>query len=254
MATYQTILLWTIFAITANDDEDEDEDKDKEKEKRWHKELDVLDCVYPIFTRLVSTCRIQQMLYYPSMLAQIHDGDALSYKFTASEEFKYFALTLFKVDSILSHLMQLDHPVRETTETSSNNNNKTNAYGGSLSISELQFPLPASNYLWEANGIREWLRRRARQCRSPTQFPDMYNAMLSNDRERALDRTVHPWICDILRPVMTEHSSGNQAQTVSSQISLTIEPNSVKKLRRKAWMRLGPWLGYLVGVDVMSVS
>ncbi|KUL86166.1 hypothetical protein ZTR_08441 [Talaromyces verruculosus] len=72
IATYQAILLFTIFAITANDyteifgsDQDEEEDED------------VIDRIYPIFTRLVDTCRVQRILHYPSMLSQIHADDPL---------------------------------------------------------------------------------------------------------------------------------------------------------------------------------
>lgn len=222
IATYQAILLFTIFAVTANDytevfglDDDDTED--------------VLDSIYPIFTRLVGTCRVQRILHYPSMLSQIHADDPLVYKFSASEEFKYFALTLFKVDNILSKLMQLgkngDESYVETT---------------ALSISELQFPPPINNYLWETDGIREVLRRRARQCRDPSRSSDIYNAIMTDDRETALNRQSNPWICDILGPVEQE-SGGMQGKM------------NVKR-KRKAWMSLGPWLGYLVGLDIGSQS
>ncbi|KAF5015668.1 hypothetical protein F66182_12911, partial [Fusarium sp. NRRL 66182] len=101
-STYQAILLFAIFALTAEDytevfasNKDKNEDGDNDDEG-GEAEEDVLDRIYPIFTRLVDTCRVQRLLHYPSMLSQIHADDPLVFKFNASEEFKYFALTLFK--------------------------------------------------------------------------------------------------------------------------------------------------------------
>ncbi|PCG89573.1 Transcription factor [Penicillium occitanis (nom. inval.)] len=228
IATYQAILLFTIFAITANDyteifgsDEEEDEE-------------DVIDRIYPIFTRLVDTCRIQRILHYPSMLSQIHADDPLVYKLCASEEFKYFALTLFKVDNILSKLIQLG---RDNNNDDSDDMPDATGYTA-LSISDLQFPPPVNNYLWEADGIREFLRRRTRQCRDPSRSSEVYTAVMADDRETSLNRELNPWICDILLP--TEKDAGE------------MQGKRLGRKRRKAWVSLGPWLGYLVGLDVGS--
>lgn len=231
IATYQAILLFAIFAITAHDytevfasDENEDDEDGGDEE-------DVLDRIYPIFTRLVDTCRVQRILHYPSMLSQIHADDPLVYKFSTSEEFKYFALTLFKVDNILSKLMQLGINV-----DNDNDNDKSDGSGyTALAISDLQFPPPVSNYLWEADGIRELLRRRARQCQDPARSSEVYNAVMADDRETSLNREINPWICDILGAAGIKEGK-----------------KSLGRKRRKAWMRLGPWLGYLVGLDVGS--
>lgn len=224
IATYQAILLFTIFAITANDYTEvfgPGKDEDEEEE-------DVLDRIYPIFTRLVDTCRVQRILHYPSMLSQIHADDPLVYKFSASEEYKYFALTLFKVDNILSKLIQLGR------DDLNNNDDKPDVGYTALAISDLQFPPPVNNYLWEADGIRELLRRRTRQCRDPSRSSVVYTAVMADDRETSLNRELNPWICDILGPAAKD---GKQLG---------------KKKRRKAWMSLGPWLGYLVGLDAGS--
>ena len=167
------------------------------------------------------------------MLSQIHADDPLVYKFSASEEFKYFALTLFKVDNILSKLIQLGRNNNDDDDDD-NNNNKPEGGHTALGISDLQFPPPINNYLWEADGIRELLRRRMRQCRDPSRSSDVYTAVMTDDRETSLNREVNPWICDILGPAAKD---GKQLG---------------KKRRRKAWMSLGPWLGYLVGLDVGS--
>ncbi|EED16866.1 conserved hypothetical protein [Talaromyces stipitatus ATCC 10500] len=230
IATYQAILLFTIFTITANDYSEVFGPNAEDEEE------DVLDRIYPIFTRLVCTCRVQRILYYPSILSQIREDDPLVYKFSAAEELKYFALTLFKVDNILSKLMHLD----QVPDTSSD-------VGGGhvpLSISELQFPPPVNNYLWETDGIREWLRRRARQCRDPSRSSHIYGAIMANDRRTVLNRELNPWICDILGSGHVDGQAGNELQMATT----------AKKLggRRRAWMGLGPWLGYLVGLDVGS--
>lgn len=231
IATYQAILLFTIFAVTANDytevfGSDEDEEEDEE---------DVIDRIYPIFTRLVETCRVQRILHYPSMLSQIHADDPLVYKFSASEEFKYFALTMFKVDNILSKLIQLGR----------NNDDKPEGGYTALSISDLQFPPPINNYLWEADGIRELLRRRTRQCRDPARSSDVYSAVMADDRETSLNRELNPWICDILGPAASAESKDSGEMQGKNN-------NTLGRKRRKAWMSLGPWLGYLVGLDVGS--
>ncbi|EEA21554.1 hypothetical protein TMatcc_009028 [Talaromyces marneffei ATCC 18224] len=228
IATYQAILLFTIFTITANDYEEvfgPDDYEDEETE-------DVHDRIYPIFTNLVDTCRVQRILHYPSMLSQIHADDPLVYKFTASEEFKYFAITLFKVDNILSKLIQL---------AKNDDDDKPQEYTA-LSISELQFPPPINSYVWEADGIRELLRRRARQCRDPSRSSDIYGAIMADDRETVLNRESNPWICDILGSADKESGALQRGKF------------GLGRKRRKDWMSLGPWLGYLVGLDVGSAA
>lgn len=243
IATYQAILLFAIFALTAEDytevfasNKDKNEDGDNNDEG-GEAEEDVLDRIYPIFTRLVDTCRVQRLLHYPSMLSQIHADDPLVFKFNASEEFKYFALTLFKVDNIYSKLIQFGkNTVRNSNDMASEQDDSGYT---PLAISDLQFPPPVNNYLWEADGIRELLRRRARQCRDPTRSSDVYNAIMADDRETSLNRETNPWISDILATA----SAGDEALQ---------KEKSLERKRRKAWMSLGPWLGYLVGLDAGS--
>lgn len=171
------------------------------------------------------------------MLLQIHADDPLVYKLEASEELKFFALTLFKVSNILSKLIQLGR-------NDDNDDDKPEFGYMALAVSELQFPPPVNNYLWEADGIRELLRRRMRQCRDPSRLSDVYSAVMADDREKSLNRELNPWICDLLGPVSAESKESGAMQG----------GKSLRRMKRKAWMSLGPWLGYLVGLDVGSVT
>jgi hypothetical protein len=62
---------------------------------------------------------------------------------------------------------------------------------------------------------------------------------MADDRETSLNRELNPWICDILGN-LEKDSRALQGK------------KSFGKQRRKAWMSLGPWLGYLVGLNVGS--
>lgn len=215
----------------------------------YHDNDDILDRIYPIFTHLVCTCRAQGVLNYAAMIAKTRKDDPLVYQFNSLEEFKYFALTLYKVDNMISKLMLLseDEDGDKDGQAADQDTSKSLSKQHSrLSISDLQFPLPVSNYLFEAPGIREFLRRRERQCRDPSTSSHIYGAIMANDQSTFMNRELNPWICDIL---------GHAGAAPSTPSSSTIKNDKQqKRLRRKAWMSLGPWLGYLVGMDPVSVS
>ncbi|OKL59495.1 hypothetical protein UA08_05277 [Talaromyces atroroseus] len=224
IVTYQAILLFIIFSMTAHDganEFDHDNDNDDENETDIHR-------IHSIFTHLARTCRAQGVLHYPAMLAQISIDDPIVFKFTNVEEFKCFALTLFKVDHLLSPLILLDsqRPGQEEQQQERNNNR--------LSISDLQFPLPDSGYLHESPSIREFLRRRERQARDPSVSSTRKSAIVADDRKAMMDRKKNPWICDILGCALTTAEVDNVEQ---------------RKQKQKAWLRLGPWLGYIGGLD-----
>ncbi|KAL2007887.1 hypothetical protein VTN00DRAFT_7869 [Thermoascus crustaceus] len=87
MATYQSILLYTIFAMvgcSGSKDNDCDE---------------VLNRIRPILTSLIETCRAKGLFFYPAMLAQCRPDDPIIYSWTHIEEAKRFALALFKFAS-----------------------------------------------------------------------------------------------------------------------------------------------------------
>lgn len=196
--------------VTHGGDTDDDDD-----------DIDVLLSVKPIFARLVRTCRTQGLLYYPSMLAQGRADDPIIYAWTLLEETKLFALTLFKVNVLFSRL------VGDVNKNGNDDDNKLEV----LSLSDLQFPLPDNGYLWSAHPIREWFRRRELQLRDPVIVPTKRRDGQVDHHQppRDYNRDEDPWICDIFAS-----SSSSSASKIE---------------RRRAWMRLGPWLGFLAGMD-----
>lgn len=241
LVTYQTILLFTIFAITAHDpieafdDGDEEDDDDVDAENSKDDNDNDLDRVHTIFTHLVHTCRVQGVFHYPSMLAQTNPNDPIVFRFSSLEELKYFALVLFKVDHLFSRLM--DFPLSPPNPDNVNNNNNNNAQQRRLRISDLQFPLPDSGYMFETPSIREFLRRRERQARDPSLASDRQGAIVADDRQTMMDRAKNPWICDIFAAGYAGEEEGRKRGKVE------------QRKRRKAWMSLGTWLGYMFGLD-----
>lgn len=81
---------------------------------------------------------------------------------------------------------------------------------GKLSISDLQFPLPDNGFLWGSRpNIHEWWRRRDLRCKNPADTDDR-------------------WISDIFADA---RARGGKAE------------------ERRAWLRMGAWLGFLVGIE-----
>jgi hypothetical protein len=236
MVTYQAILLFTIFAMTAHEatdafDENVDNDNDNDND---------INSVHCIFTHLVRTCRAQGVLYYPAMLAQISADDPIVFKYSNIEEYKYFSLTLFKVDHLLAQLVLSESlPEGEQQQQQQQQEENENRL---LLISDLQFPLPDSGYLFEAPSIREFLRRRERQTRDPSISSARQGAIVADDRRTMMDREKNPWICDILR------------RAYASSASSSSPTEQQQKQRRKAWLSLGFWLGFLGGLDPGFVS
>lgn len=175
---------------------------------------DALLRVRPIFTRLVRTCRAQGVFHFPTMIAQNRADDPWVYRSTNLEELKYFALTLFKVSVLFSRLVSDDDD-----EDSEN----------VLSLSDLDFPLPDNGYLWAAPSIRELFCRRERQLRDPA-TRKTGDSRPSAGTDHGHNQTT-PWISELFGNKINKKSQMSRAE------------------RRRAWMRLGLWLGYLAGVD-----
>lgn len=79
-----------------------------------------------------------------------------------------------------------------------------------LLLSDLQFPLPDNGYLWGSRPIREWCRRRDLQLKDGAGTEDQ-------------------WISRIFEEA---RSKGDR-----------------KAQQRRAWLRMGAWLGFLAGVE-----
>lgn len=180
---------------------------------------DILERVRPIFTHLVRTCRTQGAFYFPAMIAQGSLEDPYLFAFTNLEELKYFALSLYKASILFTNLT---HNHDNSSGSSNNNSNSGDKHDDArISLSELEFPVPDNGYLWFAPGAREFFRRRELQLRDPAK----------KERSRYI-RDSGPWICDIV---------GGRAKVSPAQ-------------RRRAWMSLGPFLGYIAGVDLSSAK
>lgn len=195
--------------MTAHDPEDvyEDSISNNQTEETPNNE-DILERIRPIFSHLVRTCRAQGVFYFPAMVAQGSVEDPYLYAWTNLEELKYFALSLYKASTLFTNL---------TADNCGGGNDKQQ--NASISLSDLQFPVPDNGYLWFAPGAREFFRRRELQLRDPVKI----------ERSRYA-RDCGPWICDIVcgkAKVWPAH-------------------------RRRAWMSLGPFLGYIAGVDLQS--
>lgn len=170
---------------------------------------DILERIRPIFTHLVRTCRAQGAFFFPAMIAQGSLEDPYLFAFTNLEELKYFALSLYKASALFTNL------------THNHDNNTNDKHDASISLSELEFPVPDNGYLWFSPGAREFFRRCELQQRDPVKI----------ERSRYI-RDSGPWISDIV---------GGKAKVPLAH-------------RRRAWMSLGPFLGYIAGVDLSSAK
>jgi hypothetical protein len=85
---------------------------------------------------LVGSCRRLGMFFYPSMLARYKEADLPSFVWVGIEEVKRFNIALYKFCAKLSSSNREDRPL--------------------LPASELQFPLPSNNPLWNSVERDEW--------------------------------------------------------------------------------------------------
>jgi hypothetical protein len=220
-----------------NDDDDDDDNDDGE-------DILLLQRVRPIFSRLVRSCRAQGLLYCPAMLAQIRPDDPIIYAWTMLEETKLFALTLYKVNVLFSRLLNTNNNTYPNNNDDDDNDEDNDLE--TLSLSDLQFPLPDSGYLWSCYPIREWFRRRELQLRDPPVTIGGNNKRKRKGKQKRSDGdgdsddmdydeelSSPPWISDIFGRVDHNRNSSTKAAA----------------RRRRAWMRLGPWLGFLAGMD-----
>lgn len=82
---------------------------------------------------------------------------------------------------------------------------------------------------------------------------------MASDYNIVMNRELNPWICDILGNTgITASASAATATATAGAGSSSSSSSSMKiaqqrKLRRKAWMSLGTWLSYVVGIDPDTV-
>ncbi|EAW15938.1 C2H2 type zinc finger domain protein [Aspergillus fischeri NRRL 181] len=126
IATYQAILLHVIFSVVMK--------------ANGVVNLDLKASIsaagLALLKSLVGSCRRLGMFFYPNMLARYKEADLPSLVWVSIEELKRFNIALYKLCAKLSS---------STTEDRS-----------LLHASELQFPLPSNDPLWNAVGRDEW--------------------------------------------------------------------------------------------------
>lgn len=93
---------------------------------------------YQILTALVSTCRRQHVFSYPAMLGRYHSIESVTCIWVGVEEIKRLGLSLYRVSRICCCAPELGQ-------------DRTSLLG----LSDLQFPVPDSNHLWEARSNPE---------------------------------------------------------------------------------------------------
>lgn len=76
------------------------------------------------------------MFFYPNMLTRYKEADLPSFVWVSIEEVKRFNIALYKLCAKLSSYSTTDSPL--------------------LHASELQFPLPSNDALWNSIGRDEW--------------------------------------------------------------------------------------------------
>ncbi|KAL0265129.1 hypothetical protein SLS55_001088 [Diplodia seriata] len=129
MGIYQSILLQVIFAMMRSN---ADGDANRSRPR-------LPLAMHELLGRVVKSCLRLGMFQYPKMLDQYDHVGFAFLTWVYVEEVKRFGLVLFRVWTL--------------------------CYGASsiFSVSELRFPLPESDYLWEADAIGELVRRREKE-------------------------------------------------------------------------------------------
>ncbi|OJJ39979.1 hypothetical protein ASPWEDRAFT_33325 [Aspergillus wentii DTO 134E9] len=126
IATYQAILLHVIFSILTK----------SESIVNLDLKVSISAAHLLLLKSLVGSCRRLGMFFYPNMLARYKEADLPSFVWVGVEEIKRFNITLYKLCVKLSNASLEGRPL--------------------LPASELQFPLPSNDPLWNSVGRDEW--------------------------------------------------------------------------------------------------
>ncbi|GFG10586.1 hypothetical protein IFM5058_05001 [Aspergillus udagawae] len=126
IATYQAILLHIIFSVLVKSEGAVNLDL---KASISAEDLTLLKS-------LVGSCRSLGMFSYPNMLSRYKEADLPPFVWVGVEELKRFTISLYKLCAKLSSASPEDRPL--------------------LPASELQFPLPSNNPLWNSIERDEW--------------------------------------------------------------------------------------------------
>ncbi|RJE24657.1 hypothetical protein PHISCL_03023 [Aspergillus sclerotialis] len=120
IATYQGILLYLVLAL-------------QRSRQRLLNQLD-----YDILVTLVTTCRRHNLFFYPRMVARYQDINSVACIWVGVEEIKRFGIALYRVCKLCSN------------GNSSNVDECGRFKHDLLTLPDLQFPMPESDELWNA--------------------------------------------------------------------------------------------------------
>lgn len=101
---------------------------------------------FELLEALVQSCRKRGMFFYPNMLTRFQEVGLITFAWVCTEEVKRFNLALYKTCGKLSF-----------TGLKDGSQHSHDAASPLVSASDLQFPLPTNNPLWNATDKSEWL-------------------------------------------------------------------------------------------------
>ncbi|KAL5044595.1 hypothetical protein BDW71DRAFT_198905 [Aspergillus fruticulosus] len=126
IATYQAILLYVILSIIVKADGDVNLD--------LRASISATDLA--LLKSLIGSCRKLGRFFYPNMLARYKEADLPSFARVGIEELRRFNMALYKLCAKVSSFSTDNSPL--------------------LHASELQFPLPSNDPLWNSVKRNEW--------------------------------------------------------------------------------------------------
>ncbi|KAJ5096563.1 C2H2 type zinc finger domain protein [Penicillium angulare] len=126
IATYQALLLHVILAVVMKADSAVNLDL----------KASISTADRELLKSLVESCRRLGMFFYPNILSKFEETDLPSFVWVGIEEVKRFSMALYRLCAKLSNSSTEDGPL--------------------LHASELQFPVPGNDALWNSVNRDEW--------------------------------------------------------------------------------------------------
>lgn len=137
IATYQGILLYLILSLL------------KSRRSRQSRQCSLSQSDYDILVTLVRVCRRHHLFFYPRMVERYHGINSMACIWVGVEEIKRLGIALYRVCKLCSD------------SNSSNVDGSEHLEPEFLTLSDLQFPIPDNNELWNAESNTVLSRRLA---------------------------------------------------------------------------------------------
>lgn len=133
--TYQSILLQLIFALLL---------AQKEERPDFSFRIPLPPSKYELLKSLVETCRALGVFHYPNMLTQHASSTNITLIWVSVEELKRLGLALYKFSRLCSQ------PEASIDDTERSNGTGTGLRSELLTLADLDFCMPDSDYVWNA--------------------------------------------------------------------------------------------------------